>query len=67
MAFQYYQAGNLEHASHLCREILRKQPNIAGAYYNLGVVFQEKDQLDEAISSYRKAIHLNPAYADACH
>ncbi|MBC6472553.1 MAG: CHAT domain-containing protein [Hormoscilla sp. GM102CHS1] len=39
--------------------------NFADAHYNLGVAFYEKGQLEQAISSYLKAIEINPDFADA--
>ena len=35
------------------------------AHYNLGRVLAGKGQFDDAIAEYRKAIELDPNYADA--
>ena len=39
--------------------------NDAAAYYNQGNAYVRKDNLDQAISDYTKAIKINPGYADA--
>lgn len=36
-------------------------------YYNQGMEYFAQDRLDDAITSYRKALDLDPAYADALH
>jgi Tfp pilus assembly protein PilF len=64
-AFEYYQAGNLHQAEHVCREILRMQPDNAEIYNNLGLILIEKGQPDEAIPCFHKAIQLNPNCVDA--
>jgi superkiller protein 3 len=35
------------------------------SHYNLGVALKAKGQLEEAIEAYRKAIQLDPNYANA--
>ena len=37
----------------------------AEAYYNRGNVYDEKSQLDQAISDFTKALEINPRYAEA--
>jgi tetratricopeptide (TPR) repeat protein len=52
-----------------CREILgTKKLTPAGlskVYYNIGVAYYHKGQLDQAIMNYSRAITSNPDYADA--
>jgi Tfp pilus assembly protein PilF len=45
-------------------EILKDRPDNIFAYYELGNVFQDKGQLDEAILCYRKAIETNPHFTE---
>ncbi len=39
--------------------------NDAGAYYNLGNTFAQKQEYDRAIENYNKAIAINPKFAEA--
>jgi tetratricopeptide (TPR) repeat protein len=45
-------------------QAVRLNPNFDAAYYNRGVVYQEKDEYDRAISDFDRAIRLNPNDAD---
>ena len=40
-------------------------PDAAVGHYNLGKVWDDANRLDDAVASYRKAIDLDPARADA--
>jgi tetratricopeptide (TPR) repeat protein len=51
-------AGRLEQAEKLCRQILEKRPNVADAHNILGVVLHRKGQTEEAVASVRRAIKL---------
>lgn len=64
-AFTYYQAGNLPQAEHICREILKVQPDNADICNNLGLILTRKGQPDDAILYYKKAIRLDPTLVDA--
>jgi tetratricopeptide (TPR) repeat protein len=64
LAVKYYQAGNLQQAENLYKEILENQPDNIDALYFLGVILQHKKDYDSAISSYRKTLHLNPHNPD---
>jgi tetratricopeptide (TPR) repeat protein len=44
---------------------LEFNPDVPETYFNLGLVYTQKQKLDQAISSYEKAIQLNPVYARA--
>src|SRR5204862_162594 len=39
--------------------------DFARAHYNLATALHTKGKVDEAVSCYREAIHLQPGYADA--
>jgi predicted TPR repeat methyltransferase len=41
------------------------KPDNAKTYYNLGIVFYEKKQFDDAITDFQKALRLNPEFAAA--
>jgi uncharacterized spore protein YtfJ len=46
------------------RAAIASQPS-AEAYYHLGVALDKKNQHEEAVKAYRKALDLNPNYAEA--
>ena len=60
-----FKKGQTNEAIIQCQEIIRLNPDYAGAYYNLGVVFDGEGKTNEAISLYQKAIRLYPGYTDA--
>ena len=39
--------------------------HLMNAYNNRGIAYDEKGEFDKAIEDYKKAIELNPEYADA--
>jgi tetratricopeptide (TPR) repeat protein len=57
--------GNLDQALADCGKAVELKPNWAEAYYNLGLLYGEKDEAGLAISAYEKAIELKPNYAEA--
>jgi len=60
LALEHYQAGNLEQAEYIYKEILKIQPNNDDVYHNLGDIYQDKGQIDKAVTCYQKALQLNP-------
>jgi Tfp pilus assembly protein PilF len=55
---------DLPSAAHHFREVTRLDPLRAGAYINLGAVYNRLDQLDEAISTLRRGIQLDTHRAE---
>lgn len=43
---------------------IKQNPCLAEAYSNLGNVFKEKGQLQEALENYRHAVRLKPDFID---
>jgi tetratricopeptide (TPR) repeat protein len=64
LAYEHYQAGNLQWAEEICREILKVQPDNAHVYNNLGIILDKKGQIDEAITCYRSALQFDPTLFD---
>ncbi len=47
----------------LWNDVVKKSPEKATGYYNLGVVYQDRDELDEAVRQYSLALQKDPAHA----
>jgi predicted O-linked N-acetylglucosamine transferase (SPINDLY family) len=63
-AIQHHQAGRLNEAENLYRQILAVQPDHAGALHYLGVIAHQIGRDDVAIEFIQQAIRLDPASAD---
>ncbi|KPK00545.1 MAG: hypothetical protein AMJ60_00750 [Desulfobacterales bacterium SG8_35] len=57
--------GRLGQAEDLCREIVKLSPRTAEAYNLLGIIYQDRNMTDEAISVLHKAVELDTANANA--
>lgn len=58
-------AAELDHAQRLLDQAIRVDPKIPEAYYQLGVLQQQRLQWSQSVVSLSKAIELRPAYAEA--
>jgi tetratricopeptide (TPR) repeat protein len=58
-------SGDFAGAIGFLEELLEQQPEDDEVIYNLGVVYGEEDQTDQAISYMRRALELNPDNASA--
>ena len=47
------------------QKIIKKDPSLAGPYYNRGIILKRNGRVEEAIDSYKKAISLKPDYEQA--
>src|SRR5690349_21736516 len=56
-------AGDLDAAEHDFRGVLAINPQVAGAYANLGVIYMRRKQWPQALDMLRKAEHLAPQIA----
>jgi protein O-GlcNAc transferase len=63
LAHKHLMEGNLVQAENVYRKILKRQPNNAGAYYELGNVLQDKGHLNEALQCYKKTITIDPKFS----
>lgn len=52
--------GELEEAGECCRRILAIQPDHDEAHVNLGHIFFQRGQFDDAIAQYQQALKTNP-------
>lgn len=52
---------NLDAAESTCREILSENPNDGRAYYYLGLIFYNRDDISGAIDNFENSIRLNPS------
>jgi len=59
-ATEAMRAGNLDAAAEGFAAIVRQTPDFAEAYFNLGLVNQERGRYEDAIASFLKAISLKP-------
>ena len=59
------QTGRYEAALLLIERVLAKDPANPVPYFDLGSVLERLQRNDEAVASYRKAVSLNPKFADA--
>jgi len=58
-AVRCHQAGDSQHAAEVYQHILDQEPNHAGALHLLGVVHQERGNLEEAAACIARAIDLD--------
>lgn len=64
LARQHQQAGDLDRAEALYRQILHADPDSARGWFALGTLCQSRGRLDEAADCFRRAVRLQPGEAD---
>jgi tetratricopeptide (TPR) repeat protein len=60
-----YNIGDMERYNVLMEEIVAADPNNPEVYYNLGVGSNKMGDKDKALEYYKKALELDPNYAEA--
>jgi predicted O-linked N-acetylglucosamine transferase (SPINDLY family) len=65
LALQYHQAGRLQEAEQIYRQILAQQPNHGDALHHLGIIAHQVGRIDIAVDLIRRAIALNPNWPEA--
>ena len=60
LAVKSYQKKKFHTAEKLYKEVLKKHPDHANTYVNLGMVLKKLEKHKEAIDCYEKAIKINP-------
>ena len=59
-AIKYHKNGRLAEAENLYETILKTDPHHPDANYNLGMLYTQKNKIEEAISFFEKALHFDP-------
>ncbi|ESP02148.1 hypothetical protein LOTGIDRAFT_111385 [Lottia gigantea] len=60
----HFQCRRLDRSAHFSKLAIQINPMLAEAYSNLGNVFKERGQLQEALDNYRHAVRLKPDFID---
>ncbi len=60
-AMNQYSAGDVDTAEKTFKRVLTIDKNNADAYFNLGVIYEGKGDLSNALDNYQKAYALNPS------
>jgi len=65
IALAHHQAGKLQDAERIYRQILSTEPDNADAIQLLGAIAHQRDKLEEAVDLYNQALQLRPDYPEA--
>eukprot|EP00099_Drosophila_melanogaster_P014829 NP_523620.1 super sex combs, isoform B [Drosophila melanogaster] len=60
----HFQCRRLDKSAQFSTLAIKQNPVLAEAYSNLGNVFKERGQLQEALDNYRRAVRLKPDFID---
>jgi tetratricopeptide (TPR) repeat protein len=58
IALEHAKNGDVQKAITIIEEVLMRDENYLGAYYQLGKYYEENDQKEKAISTYKKGIEI---------
>ena len=64
-AIRHHQAGRLDKAESIYRQVLARQPSQPDALHQLGILSARQGKMDEAEQLFRRAIDAKPNFADA--
>lgn len=62
-AVNLYKSGNLENSKKITLNLIKSNPKVPFLYNLLGLILTAQNNTDEAITSYNKALSLDPNYA----
>ena len=65
MALDFLDAGRLNEAEYLCRQIIDVAPDVADAAGLLGMALARQGRAEDAAAAFLRACYLDPARADA--
>lgn len=57
-ALEKIKEGKTDDAENILKKVLSKDENYLAAYYQLGKLFEQKENISEAISVYKKGIEI---------
>jgi tetratricopeptide (TPR) repeat protein len=60
--WQLHQAGNIDQAEQMYRQVLKTAPKHADALVYLGIAFFDQRRFAESVDSYREAISIRPTF-----
>ncbi|XP_036359851.1 UDP-N-acetylglucosamine--peptide N-acetylglucosaminyltransferase 110 kDa subunit isoform X2 [Octopus sinensis] len=60
----HFQCRRLEKSAYFSQLAIKQNPMLAEAYSNLGNVYKERAQLQDALENYRHAVRLKPDFID---
>lgn len=60
-ALAMLQNGDVKAAESAFQSLLTRQPRLAGAYVNLGILAERSQDIEQARTHYQKALEINPA------
>lgn len=60
----HFQCRKYDKSAHFSTLAIKQNPLLAEAYSNLGNVYKERGQLQEALDNYRHAVRLKPDFID---
>ncbi|XP_013387388.1 UDP-N-acetylglucosamine--peptide N-acetylglucosaminyltransferase 110 kDa subunit [Lingula anatina] len=60
----HFQCRRLDKSAYFSQLAIKQNPLLAEAYSNLGNVYKERGQLQEALENYRHAVRLKPDFID---
>ena len=58
LALEYGKDGDIKKAIELIKELLNRDENYLGAYYQLGKYYEESRMIEEAANTYQKGIFI---------
>jgi tetratricopeptide (TPR) repeat protein len=62
-ALTHHQQGQLEQAIKGYLQVIRIDPNLPNAHYNLGTIYLDQGHLDDAEKAFRRTIEIDPNFA----
>jgi tetratricopeptide (TPR) repeat protein len=65
LAFHWSAQGDLERALESCAGALERAPYYADLHYQMGLLLRARGMDDDALSSFRRALEINPRYTMA--
>ena len=60
-AIGHFEAGDMEQAETVCRDILATAPDYGGAFHLLGVIYYQQGKIEASIDLVKKAISQEPS------